>query len=117
MLNGPETILWDIIHALHDLQSKESLYLANKLHGCQIHFKNVKMKENIAAQTLFASVATAIDHLRDDIQLEQFKGSQAICQFIHTIDHLFNVLNAKNPLGKGFKAFFACVIRVLGITF
>ena len=97
-------ISWKYIQALHDLQSKDNLYLANKLGAKHVNYNNVKMKVNIAAQTLSLSVATAIDHLRDDLHLPAFQGSAPTCEFIRNIDRLFDHLNAKNPFAKGQKA-------------
>ncbi|GFR58231.1 THAP domain-containing protein 9 [Elysia marginata] len=102
--HGVQTISWQYIKALHELQKTDSLYLAKKLTNKHINFNNVKMKVNIAAQTLSSSVATAIDHLRDDLKLPQFQGSEETCAFIRHIDRLFNLLNCKNPFAKGFKA-------------
>ena len=62
------------------------------------------MKVNLAAQTFSASVADAIDYCRDTLMLPQFKGSEATVKFIRTFDHLFDILNSRNPCAKGFKA-------------
>ena len=98
------TISWSYISELHELQKKESLYLANKLSAKHIFYSNVKMKVRIAAQTLSLSVATAIDHLRDDLKLPQFQGSEETCKFIRIVDELFDRLNGKNPHAVGYKA-------------
>lgn len=97
-------ICWKYIQALHHYQERESVYLANKLTTKHINFHNVIMKVHLAAQTLSASVATAIDHLRDDLGLPEFQNSEATCHFIRTVDRLFDTLNGRNPYGKGFKA-------------
>lgn len=102
--DGVKTISWNYIRLLHDLQKTDTLYLANKLSDKHIHYTNVKMKVNIAAQTLSRSVATAIDHLRDDLRLPQFQGSEETCHFLLQLDRLFDTLNCKNPFSKGTKA-------------
>lgn len=99
-----QSISWKYIKELHNLQSQDSLYLANKLSNKHIDFRNVKMKVSVAAQTLSSSVATALDHLRDDLHLPAFQGSRPTCEFIRYIDELFDRLNAKNPFAKGHKA-------------
>lgn len=99
-----EIIDWKFLELLHDVQRKDSLYLANKLRAQHIHFQNVKMKVNIAAQTLSSSVASAIDHLREDCKLPQFQGSEATTRFIRFFDKLFDCLNSRNPFAKGYKA-------------
>ena len=102
--NDFETIEWRYIVELHKIQSEESLYLANKISGRHINYQNVKMKVSLAAQTLSASVATAIEFLRDEMHLPQFAGSEGTVRFIRIIDRLFDLLNSKNPLAKGYKA-------------
>jgi hypothetical protein len=62
------------------------------------------MKVSIAAQTLSSSVADAIDFCREEMKLKQFKGSEATSSFIRLIDSLFDVMNSKNLLAKGFKS-------------
>lgn len=62
-----------------------------------------KMNVKLAAQTLSSSVANAIDFLRVTNN-EEFKNSEATTEYIRTVDRVFDVLNAKSPLGKGFKS-------------
>ena len=61
------------------------------------------MNVALAAQTLSSSVADAIDFLALSMKLKEFQDSQPTVKFIRTIDRLFNLLNSRNPLGKGFK--------------
>lgn len=74
----------------------------NKLSSQCIHWKQNKMKVKYAANTLSASVANAIDFLRDE-GLNDFKDSENTVKFIKIIDRLFDFLNSRNPLGKHFK--------------
>jgi hypothetical protein len=37
------------------------------------------------------------------MKLNQFQASAEIVKFVRTIDHLFEILNSRNPLGRGFK--------------
>ena len=62
------------------------------------------MKVNLAAQALSSSVADAIEYCRDVLKLPQFQGSEATVRFIRIFDHLFDILNSRNPLAKGFKS-------------
>ena len=62
------------------------------------------MKVNLAAQALSSSVADAIEFCTNNLKLKQFEGSEATVKFIRTIDHLFDILNSRNPCAKGFKA-------------
>lgn len=61
------------------------------------------MKVNIAAQTLSASVADAIDFCRS-LNLKGFEDSEATTEFIRIIDTWFDILNSRNPHGRGHKA-------------
>ena len=62
------------------------------------------MKVSLAAQTLSASVASAIDFLRDEQKIPEFEGSEATTKFIRIIDKAFDMLNSGHPLAKAFKA-------------
>ena len=62
------------------------------------------MKVNLAAQTLSTSVADSIEFCNKTLNLEQFKESEATVKFIRIFDRLFDVLNSRNPLAKGFKS-------------
>ena len=62
------------------------------------------MKVNLAAQTFSSSVADAIEYCTSKLMLRQFQGSEATVKFIHLFGHLFDVLNSRNPLAKGYKS-------------
>ena len=57
----------------------------------------------MAAQTLSASVASAIDILHDDITHLDFVNSESTTSFIKRIDVAFDLMNSRNPFGKGYK--------------
>ena len=97
-------INWNYIEQLHKLQEAEGLRLGTKLKTAHIMWNRQKMKVNLAAQTLSASVADAIDFCRENLKLVQFIGSEATVRFLRVIDRLFDILNSRNPLAKGFKA-------------
>ena len=61
------------------------------------------MNVRIAAQTLSSSVADAIEFLEISGH-PAFKGASGTVQFIRKIDRLFDLLNSRNPHGKGFKS-------------
>ena len=60
---------------------------------------NVKM----ASQTLSASIASAIDFLCDDIEHPDFEDSESTTSVIKRMDVAFDLLNGRNPFGKGSK--------------
>jgi len=60
------------------------------------------MKVRFAANTLSASVANAIDFLRNE-GLDNFRDSESTVQFIRIIDRLFDFLNSRNPFDRNFK--------------
>ena len=62
------------------------------------------MKVKLAAQTLSASVADAMCFCRDVLQLPQFEGCDATVDFIWLIDRLFDLLNSRNPVARGYMA-------------
>ncbi len=61
------------------------------------------MNVRLAAQTLSSSVANAIEFLDKSSKLPSFCNSHGTVKFIHTIDRLFDILNSRNPIAKGFK--------------
>ena len=95
---------WNYIVQLQKLQEIEGLNLATKLKKQHINWFNQKMKLNLAAQTLSSSVADAIEYCNKKLNMENFKGSEATVTFIKTFDHLFDILNSKNPLANNYKA-------------
>ena len=99
-----EKIHWQYLVDLHNLQDAEGLRLANKLKKMHINWKQQKMKVNLAAQVLSSSVANALEYCTNELRLPQFKGCEATVEFIRIFDQLFDILNSRNPLAKGYKA-------------
>lgn len=62
------------------------------------------MKVHLAVQALSASVADALDFCEQTLKLPQFRGAGATAKFVRVFDHLFDLLNSRNPLGKSYKA-------------
>lgn len=105
LLDGDKNkVTWIYIEALHKLQEREGLRLANKLKSSHLMWIKQKMKVNLAAQTLSASVADALEFCCHDLKLPQFQGCEATVKFIRITDRLFDILNSRNPLAKGYKA-------------
>jgi hypothetical protein len=97
-------IKWQFIEQLHQLQSIEGLRAANKLRKDHIFWQSQKMKVSLAAQTLSSSVADSIDFCREHLKLSEFQDSQHTSKFIRVIDVLFDIMNSRNALAKGYKA-------------
>ena len=97
-----ETISWAYIKALYDIQQQDILHIANKLKTKHAQWQKHKMNVAVAAQTLSASVASAITFLRKNGN-PNFKDSNATCEFILLINNLFDILNSKSKFGKHFK--------------
>lgn len=97
-------IKWDFIKELCELQEKERLSAGNKLKKEHIKYWKMKMKVSLAAQTLSSSVADSISFCGKQLNLLQFQNSDATVRFIRCIDRLFDFLNSRNPLAKGFKS-------------
>lgn len=60
------------------------------------------MKVKFAVHVLSASVANAIEFLEKE-GFEEFNGSSATVKFLRRINRLFDILNSRNPFGKGYK--------------
>jgi hypothetical protein len=86
------------------LQHTEGLRLDNKLKMAHIKWKQQRMKVNLAAQAFSSSVADAIEYCANELKLPQFQGSEATVKFLRTFDRLFDILNSRNPLAKGYKS-------------
>lgn len=98
------TFEWRFIEELAKLQGKEDLRAGNKLKLAYLKYHKIKMKVFLAAQTLSSSVADAIEFCTQVLYLPNFQGSEATVRFIRCVDRVFDFLNSRNPLGKGFKA-------------
>ena len=97
-------VKWSFIEALYTVQEKEGLLAGTKLRRQHIEWERNKMKVSLATQTLSESVATAIDFCREDLKLQDFKGSEATTEFIRLFDSLFDCFNSRNLFGGKFKA-------------
>ena len=99
-----QPIHWKYIDALNDVQENLGLSMANKLAKKHLLWVKNKMKVKLAAQTLSASVATAIDFLREETKIPEFQGSAPTTKFIKVVDCAFDMLNSQSPFAKGLKA-------------
>ena len=95
-------IEWKFIELLHNEQQKLGLKFGNSLSTRHIEYKKNKMNVKIACQTLSASVADSIEFLMQSGNSD-FKNAEGTIEFIRTIDKLFDLLNVRNPFGKGYK--------------
>lgn len=96
-------ISWDYIKALDDIQTTEKLKLANSLSSHHVNYKNKIMNVRLAAQTISSGVADAIEYLQKT-SVTGFEQSYATVEFLRTVDRIFDILNCRNPFGKGYKA-------------
>ena len=69
-----------------------------------IQWKKQKMKVNLAAQVISSSVANALHYCDTELQLPQFKNCNDTIMFLRDFDGFFDILNSRNPFGKGLKA-------------
>ncbi|KAK7879527.1 hypothetical protein WMY93_033764 [Mugilogobius chulae] len=66
------------------------------------HIKWAKQKMKVKlAQAFSSSVADALEYCNKNLQLPQFRGCEETVDFLRTIDAAFDVLNSRNPFGKG----------------
>ena len=87
---------------MHNEQQKLGLKFGNSLSTRHIEYKKNKMNVKIACQTLSASVADSIEFLMQSGNSD-FKTAEGTIEFIRTMDKLFDLLNVRNPFGKGYK--------------
>ncbi|GBN12744.1 DNA transposase THAP9, partial [Araneus ventricosus] len=99
-----QIIDWSYVVKLEKFQQDEGLLAATKIRNRHIQWYNEKMKVKLAAQTLSESVANALDWLANDLKKAEFKGCDATVRFIRLFDKLFDSLNSRNLLSKGFKS-------------
>lgn len=90
------------IEDLQSLQDNEGLSLANKLTRSHIEYHTQNMKVKLAAQLLSSSVAKALQFLRAQ-KYAQFIDSEATQYFISVVDRLFDILNSRSIMARGFK--------------
>ena len=93
-------IKWQYFVELQQLQEKEGLHLGNKLRASHITFQGQKMKVNLAAQSVQVLPLPWYFVMMFCI----FIGCEATITFVRTFDRLFDLLNSRNPFGKGYKA-------------
>jgi hypothetical protein len=101
--NTGNIISWNFIKKLHELQQDEGLRLANKLKRNHLEFASQKMKVNLSVQALSNSTAQALLCLKT-LGHAEFQGCEETVSFIEIMDSLFDIMNSRNPFGKGFKA-------------
>ncbi len=101
--NDNNRIGWNFFSALNNIQESEGLNLANKLSSKHLQYEKHKMNVKLAAQTLSSSVADAIEFLDSSMKLKQFQDSKGTVNFVRAVDRLFDMLNSRNPMAKGFK--------------
>ncbi|EZA46777.1 THAP domain-containing protein [Ooceraea biroi] len=96
-------ISFSYIKQLHTIQETANLKLANRLSYNHVYFKNKKMNVRLAAQALSSAVADAIDYMGKS-GYKDFANSEATVEFIHIFDRLFDMMNARQIFGTGFKS-------------
>ena len=97
-------INWGYVVSLDDLQRKEGLRLGTKVRKAHMEWQKQKMKVNLAAQVISSSVADAIAYCDSGLHLPEFAGCEGTVRFLPMFDQIFDLLNSRNPLGKGSKA-------------
>uniref|UniRef100_A0A0K2T4P1 DNA transposase THAP9like [Danio rerio] n=1 Tax=Lepeophtheirus salmonis TaxID=72036 RepID=A0A0K2T4P1_LEPSM len=99
-----EDIRWRFINELYLFQKHEGLNAETKLQKTDIEWRRMKMKVNLACQTLPRSVADALDMLSKDFQDKAFSNCTATVEFIRIFEALFDIFNSRNILGSSSKA-------------
>jgi hypothetical protein len=97
-------ITWNLIEALHVTQVDEGLRLANKIKSGHLDWRKQKMTVHLAAQVFSRSVADAIMYCDKTLNHPSFSDSDGTVSFLRRFDEMFDLLNSRNPCGKGSKA-------------
>ncbi|GBO03047.1 DNA transposase THAP9 [Araneus ventricosus] len=95
---------WKYITELEKLQREEGLHAATKLRLRHVQWYREKMKVKLAAQVLSRSVADALEYALHHLKHPKFEGCEATILFLKKFNDLFDVLNSRNFLGKGYKS-------------
>lgn len=94
-----ESIQWQYIVQLYNLQKAEGLKAGTKLTANHINFQNQKMKVRLAAQVLSHSVSSALLFCKK-IGLQEFQNCAPAAEFCLIINNIFDILNASNTYSK-----------------
>lgn len=97
-----EAIEWKYFQKLDELQTLEKLHVANRIRRSHIEWYKQKMNVRIAAQTFSQSVGDAFRFLKDQNN-KDFENVEPTIEFVVIINNLFDILNSRNLLSKGYK--------------
>lgn len=92
-----ETIKWDHLKSLQNIQEAQGLHAADKFKKTHIHYFKNKMNVRLAAQTLSSSVSSALMFCEE---LKLMSGCKATAEFCKIFNDAFDILNCRNKLGK-----------------
>lgn len=98
-----ESINFEFVEKLNDLQEKEGLHLGTKLRKQHVHFLKQKMKVRLATQLLSRSVSEALYYCRDKLQLKEFSNCGPTAEFILLMNNAFDILNSHKISDFDFK--------------
>ena len=85
----------EVFSSLNEIQESEGFRLKNKFSSRHLQFQKHKMNVQLAAQTLSASVANAIEFLDKTMKLKEFQNSTGTVKFIKKVDRLFDISNSR----------------------
>lgn len=89
-----ESMHWDFIENLHEMQKQRNINLGNKLTDKHLNFHVNAMNVRLACETMSNSVADCIDQLRKD-GYEEFQSSFETTNFIRFVNNTFDIFNFK----------------------
>jgi len=92
------TIKWDYIKELQNIQESKGLHAENKLKKTNINYYENKMNVRLAVKTLSASVSSGLLFCKE---LKLLSSSKPTSEFCKMFNDAFNILNCRNRLGKG----------------
>lgn len=97
-----ETISWQHLVNLHNLQEAENFHLANRIRAAHIFFKSKIMKVSLATQIFSKSVSDSLMFCKEQLNLREFEQVTPTARFLDLINDLFDILDSHTH-GYGLK--------------
>lgn len=95
--NNNETIQWNYLTELNNIQEKEGLRLGNKITKRHVYFWNEKMKVKLASQLCSKGVSDALIYLQSSSKYQwYFSKSSATANFLEIVNNCFDILNSRS---------------------
>lgn len=95
-----QEIKWSFFGELVKIQNESGFHAATKIRNRHLNYHKEKMCVKLAAEMFSASVADAIEYCDKDLDIQQFRGSEALVRQCRYMNDIFDILNSRNFLNK-----------------